>query len=159
MRELCTTIAYTALALAYCLQLALGFPVGYTDASLLPHLSFALFHANVFHLAANILTLHLLQPTGRDLATGYLISLAASFAAVTAAPTVGFSGALYAIIGMRTTLFRGRFTAPKAWFAAFLLAGLVLPRVNGLLHLLCFAAGAVVQFIRRTRDDYAKAGR
>lgn len=157
MREDCTTYALTVLVLGYALQIALGLAVGYTDSSLFPHLTFCIFHANVFHLAANALTLCLLRPAGRDLLSGYIISLLASFVAVTAAPTVGFSGALYAMIGMRTTLFRGRFTFPKAWFAGFLLAGLFLPHVNGLLHVLCFVAGAAVQLYRRTADDYARA--
>ncbi len=157
MREDCTTHALTVLVLGFALQLALGMSVGYTDRSILPHLAFALFHANVFHLAANAMTLSLLRPSWSDLLAGFIISFLASFLAVTPMPTIGFSGVLYAMIGMRTTLFRGRFTFPKAWFSGFLLAGLFLPNVNGLLHLLCFVAGAAVQLYRRTAHDYARA--
>lgn len=145
--------------MGYALQLALGFDAGYTDRSLLPHLLFPLFHANVFHLAANLFTASLLRYDLRDLLLAYLISLAASFAAIAQLPTMGFSGILYVLIGMRTTLFKGRFNFWKGYFVAFLLAGLVMPRVNGLLHILCFIGGLAVRFIRTTSYDYAKAGR
>ena len=159
MRTSGTALTYTLLALGFALQLALPFDAGYTDRALLPHLLFAFFHANVFHLAANLFTASLLPYDLRDLLLAYLISLAASFVAVAPLPTMGFSGILYVLIGMRTTLFRGRFTVGKGYFVAFLLAGLVLPRVNGLLHILCFIGGILVRFIRNTAHDYAKAGR
>lgn len=159
MRETGTDVAFTLVALGFALQLALDFQPGYTDASLLQHLTFAFFHANVFHLAANMMTLFLLQPSRKDLLLSYAISVAASFLAIQPLPTMGFSGILYVLIGIRTNLFTGRFTFWKGWFVLFLIAGLAMPNVNGLLHLICFICGLAIRIFRRISHDYAKASR
>lgn len=159
MRKDCKITVFTALALAYALQVALGVGSGYCKGDLWPHLWFPFFHANIFHLAANILTLAMLRCEVRDILPAYAVAVIASFFAVASVPTMGFSGVLYVLIGMQTGIFRGRVTLPKVWFFAFLLAGLFLPRVNGLLHIVCFASGALIQLYRRLSYDYARAGR
>lgn len=153
------TITFTVLCLAYALQMTLGIQAGYTDYSILPHILFSFFHANVFHLAANLLTATMLHYTFRDFVISYMLTVALSFFAVTELPTMGFSGILYVMIGINSNLFHGRFGFWKGWFVMFLLVGLVCPHMNGLLHLLCFVSGLVIQFIRKTKHDYAKAGR
>ncbi len=159
MRETGTDVAFTLMVLGFALQMALDFHPGYTDASLLPHMTFAFFHANVFHLAANMMTLHLLQPSCRNLLAAYAISFATSFLAIAPLPTMGFSGILYVLIGIRTNLFTGRFSFWKGWFVMFLFAGIAMPNVNGLLHLFCFIGGLTIRIISRISNDYAKASR
>ena len=145
MREDGKDVVFTILCLGYAMQLALDFQPGYTDCSIVPHLTFWMFHANVFHLAANMLTAMMLRYDLRTLALTCALTIALSFVAVSE-------------IGIQSTLFQGRFSFWKGWFLVFLMAGIAIPNVNGMLHLLCFIAGLGIRLFRKLTNDIAKAG-
>lgn len=99
------------LIILYLLVLAIAFfnfnpDWGYMSGSAWwTHLTFHFAHANVFHLAANLLVLFLLLPFNGSnnwwhWPLCYLVATASSFIISTPKPTVGLSGILFAYYGI-----------------------------------------------------------
>jgi membrane associated rhomboid family serine protease len=119
------------------------------------HFLYPFSHANIWHLFANILCLWMISCRLHPIAT-YLIAVACSFlpsfclydsiahcslAALTV-PTYGFSGILFAIVGVswgRVHRFRDMLWKNK-WY---LVLPAFLPHVNFLIHLYCLLAGYI----------------
>ena len=114
-----------------------------TYETLLGHLLYPLSHANVWHLSANILCLWMI-PCKLHLLLAYIVAVICSFVpCYVSEGTMGFSGVLFAIVGMSwgsVRKFKDMLWRNKWW----LLLPLFLPHVNGLLHLYCLVAGYAV---------------
>lgn len=120
-----------------------------------------LFHANVFHLAVNCLSLWLLfrktvlRPS--VLVTAYLCASASWFAS--SVDVVGASNFIYAFVGLRTPSFRsGWWKLPSVrMFLAITLLMAVFPQVSAVTHVVSFMLGclcsAVSRIIKRISDD------
>lgn len=126
----------------------------YAETMSLPgHLLHPLSHANVWHLAANVLCV-LLLPCSLCLYISYPVAVLASFLpsptlyelfGVSAAPTMGFSGVLFAAVGLqwgrvglfRTMLYRNR------WF---LIVPALIPHINALLHFYCLVLAFITSY-------------
>lgn len=121
--------------------------------SLTNHLLYPLSHANIWHLAANILCLWMI-PCRLYIFVTYSIAVLCSFLpsfclfdsiaqggiAELSEPTYGFSGVLFAIIGIswgRVHRFRDMLWKNK-WY---LIIPAFLPHVNFLIHIYCLLAG------------------
>ena len=104
------------------------------------HLLYWLSHANVWHLAANVLCLWMI-PCDLHLLVAALLSVFCSFLpCFVSEPTCGFSGVLFSIVGIswgRVGRFRDMLWRNK-WF---LLIPMFIPHVNALLHVYCLVAG------------------
>lgn len=154
---------------------SLSFPkVGFLPArregfTLLSHIVFPLCHANVFHLACNLLCLYQLrQPY--YLIPSIIISFACSFlpcpvlvlnsyaVEFSYLPIMGFSGILFAIIGIKW----GRIGDLKRMFSRlwpFLLVTAFIPNVAFLFHLYCIIYGFTFGYMITLFDLWHKIRR
>lgn len=118
------------------------------------HFIYPVCHANVWHLAANILCLWMV-PCELHLATSYLLAVLCSFLpCLVSEPTMGFSGVLFAIVGMswgRVHRLRDMVWRNK-WF---LVIPVFLPHVNALLHVYCLLAGYFFgRYVKMCKSDW-----
>lgn len=107
---------------------------------LIPRLLYPLSHANIWHLAANIVCLWML-PCPLHIFTTFVCAVLCSFLpCFVSEPTMGFSGVLFAIVGIswgRVHRFRDMLWRNK-WF---LIIPALLPHVNFMIHIYCLLAG------------------
>lgn len=104
------------------------------------HISYPLCHANIWHLMANILCLWSIS-CRMHLSSSYIIAVLCSFLpCFLSEPTTGFSGVLFALVGIswgRTRRFKDMLWRNK-WF---LVVPVFIPHVNAFLHFYCLVAG------------------
>lgn len=132
--------------------------------------SYHLFHANIFHLAANLLSVWFIfrvmpyrneAANAKDLAFGFIIATLAYFVATR--PVVGISNIIYAVIGLRTPSLSHRWWRQQTTIAFLVLtvAMLLVPRLSALTHIVSFIAGTLVAMGRRKikslDNDYRRA--
>ena len=124
------------------------------------------FHANVFHLAVNCLSIWGLFRRGVYYATlplilAYIIATLSWFC--TSADAVGFSNIIFATVGLRTPSlkhewWRGR---PVIIFLSVNALMLLLPQVSAITHIVSFALGCMVagaaRLYKSIRRDYSRA--
>lgn len=127
---------------------------GFTSFDNIPaHILYPFSHANIWHLAANILCLWMI-PCQTHIFVTYLIAVLCSFLpsisiydciaqgglAAPSEPTYGFSGVLFAIVGIswgKVHRFRDMFWKNK-WY---LIIPAFFPHVNILIHVYCLLVG------------------
>jgi membrane associated rhomboid family serine protease len=133
--------------------------LGYTlHPPLYTHLTYAFAHAGLFHLIINAISyisLYNALKGGRIICLSLIISFisaaAASFFSSYELPTVGASGLIFGMLGCYTAAVS---LNRKQWkqFSIILLITLILPffipRVNALLHLISFAFGVLIMWVR-----------
>lgn len=125
------------------------------------------FHANIFHLAVNCLSLWLMfrNPASvlrwRTVVMAYALATVSWF--VSSADVVGASNFIFALIGLRTPSFR------HAWwkqpsvrlFLAVTVAMAFIPQISALTHIVSFSLGCAVasvsRLINRTSNDLRRA--
>ena len=120
------------------------------------------YHANIFHLAVNCLSLWALFRKGvrysvMHLTIAYIIGTLSWFC--TSADAVGFSNIIFAIVGMRTPSLKSDWwrRSNTIYFLLINLVMLILPQVSAITHIVsfslgCFVAGAIRIFNRLNRD-------
>lgn len=123
------------------------------------HIVYWLSHASFWHLAGNVFVLWLMRGNLHLLPSVYIAFLCSLIPAFSIygelGMTVGFSGVLFAIAGIKWGIYcrinsmqhnvHGRAAYSQFLFKAlpFALIGIVIPRVNWCLHLYCMLAGFV----------------
>lgn len=125
---------------------------GYTSAdtdNIGPHVAYMWCHANLWHLAGNLFVLWIVLYRGRlHLAPSLIIAFLCSFLPQFSiygdtGVTMGFSGVLFAIVGIRW----GAGRCPLEKFATkalpFALLGIVIPHLNWCIHFYCMSAGFI----------------
>lgn len=133
-------------------------------------LTYHAFHANIFHLAVNCISIWFVfdvTPYRREKAnirnffTAYLIATATYFTAVR--PVVGISNILFAVLGLRTPSFNHpwwRHPGTIVFFAVTLLM-LAFPQFSAVTHIASFACGTAISTVKRKlnslEDDYRHA--
>lgn len=142
--------------------------IGYTSAdteNVRPHLEYMWSHANVWHLAGNLLCLWLIRRK-LYLCSSLVIAFLASFIPAFSiygdvGVTLGFSGVLFAIVGTKWGVYCRicRQTHIAQWKNAlsqfmirilpFALLGILIPHVNWCLHTYCLLAGFAYGWFRR----------
>lgn len=118
------------------------------------HFLAQVFHANAFHLLANLYVLWMTRTSPRELLAAYLLSVPATFA--TSTPAIGFSSVLYALMGMKICRVRMK---PVEW-AMFVLANaatVFIPAIAFGVHLAAFMMGLVYDYLKRLTDEYRRA--
>lgn len=124
-----------------------GFDIsfGYADGSnLLTHFTYHFAHASVWHLAGNLLCFYLFirnRSSFGELFCAYCIATICSFFSPHPLPTVGLSGLIYALLGMRIATLKRISRDFLIRLAVLLLLPAVSGKVNILLHLSCVAVG------------------
>ena len=129
--------------------------MGYTEdlLPLMPHFIYPFSHANVWHLAANILCLWCVKCRMYAI-QAYIMAVMCSFfpepAIFHQEPTMGFSGVLFAMVGIswgQAVMLKMMFR--KNWVV--LVVPFFIPHVNALIHIYCLFAGYVYGSICRSR--------
>lgn len=133
------------LTLLHCDTHAVGI---YNGCPLRNRLLYPLFHANIIHATLNtwcLLTLvfYYQTPLHRIL-FAYIIAVSAPVH--TTLPTVGCSGILFTLFG-RQSFEVQRKTYYQAWMTLYLIAGLLFPHTNGIVHLYCYTIGLLVALL------------
>lgn len=124
------------------------------------------FHANIFHLAVNCLSLWTLFRKGvrynvASLVFAYIIGSASWFC--TSADVVGFSNIIFAIIGMRTPSLKSLWWKQPSVIMFFVITALmaILPQVSAITHIVSFLLGCIVAGVYRVFNsicrDYSRA--
>ena len=129
-------------------QFAFGDGCGSTATYWAGHVLYPLSHANIWHLLANVLCLWMI-PCGLHLGSAYLVAVLCSFLpCFLGEDTMGFSGVLFAIVGMswgKVKRFRDMLWKNKWW----LVIPMFIPHVNALLHIWCLLGGFLVGYFWR----------
>lgn len=134
----------------FIINFLLGIFGGYTKESpFYHHIIYPFFHANIFHLLVNIYALYYACYAPKRLIPSLAIAIIVSFITFAHYPTMGISGALYAYVGLSGLIFKVKKpTPPIIILCTWLLIGLILPKLNGLLHILCFICGCLCYYIK-----------
>lgn len=104
------------------------------------HFLYPLSHANIWHLAGNILCLWMLRCPLHIIATFVCAVLCSFLPCFVAEPTMGFSGVLFAMVGItwgKIHRFRDMLWRNK-WI---LIIPAFLPHINFMIHLYCLIVG------------------
>lgn len=143
--------------------------VGYTNGdteNIKVHLLYIVSHANIWHLAGNLLCLWLIRRKlylYSSLVIAFLASLIPAFSIYgDVGVTLGFSGVLFAIVGTKWGFYCGEWRRQGAtpmvrkWVGQFMirilpfaLLGILIPHVNWCLHTYCLLAGFAYGWFRR----------
>ena len=129
------------------------------------HFSYPFFHASWFHLIGNCYALWFVYNNSMlgkfTIPAIYIISVAASFIFPSELPTIGFSGAIYAMGGINVARHLTKKSIISSVFA--LSIGFILPACNGTVHLISFLTGFLISsfnnFNLRFNADYNKVER
>lgn len=126
--------------------------------------SYHFFHANIFHLLANCLSVWLVFRKIRvsDLIMAFLIASLTYLVATR--PLVGFSNILFAIAGLRVS--PKFFSFKNRFFVTFIAVNGVmfcLPQLSALTHMLSFVVGfgwaSLIRHIKSLDNDYRRASK
>lgn len=119
----------------------------YADCPWWNHLAYSFCHANLFHLAINMLVLWNVR-NRISVVESLAVAVVASFLPMYVdGSTMGLSGFLFAAFGIiwgKTGRWKDAFVKAMP----FIVCTMIVPNVNGLLHLWCFWLGYLVGFLR-----------
>jgi len=143
-----TALALTALTVALCCVPVPAVWVGIADgAPLTARLLYPLFHVNVVHAAVNAWALLCLvfyyEARLWQIVVAYAVAVSFPASALGSPLTLGMSGLCFALMGMNSYRVR-RKAYWQVWMWAFIAVGFLLPHVNAMLHLYCYAVGLCV---------------
>lgn len=114
-----------------------GFSSG---GNILYHFTYIFCHANIFHCLCNLFVLWGIK-NKFDMIGSYAVGVAGSFLPMyVSAPTVGMSGMLFAMFGMMWGK-TGKLLESMKTALPILLLMMLIPNINGLLHLYCYVIG------------------
>lgn len=140
--------AAVVMAASYALLPQVGYV--WNDERIVPHLLYVFCHVNIWHLLGNILVLLSLRGRLRMI-PAYMIAVAASFLpTLTAAPTMGCSGWLFAIMGMGWGE-AGRLRDMTTKILPLLILIGLLPNVAMMIHIYCLYGGYIYGLWLRKR--------
>ena len=113
----------------------------------LSHFTYHFFHANALHLILNIWCflscVFLADASAGKLFAAYIIACTAP--ALSAVPTIGFSGVCFAMLGFIQWQSRNKLSYNVSVISCIVLPLLLLPHsVNSLLHAYCYAVAVIV---------------
>lgn len=124
------------------------------------------FHANIFHLAVNCLSLWTLFRRGVKYATwtlvaAFVIGSASWFC--TSADAIGFSNFIFALVGLRTPSIRSLWWKQPSVIIFLVITALMafLPQVSAVTHIASFALGCIAagayRIAKNLSRDYSRA--
>jgi hypothetical protein len=148
------------------MQIAFGCPEFLHSDSWHISLVHHFFHANIFHLAVNSLSIWTLFRKGfkysiSPIVWAYIIGSASWFC--TSADVVGFSNILFALIGLRTPSLKNAWWRQPSVIVFFAITALMafLPQVSAVTHIVSFSLGCIVagasRIINKISSDFRRA--
>lgn len=112
------------------------------------HFAYSFCHANLWHLAVNLMVLWSIR-NRIPIAEAFGVAVAASFLPMyVSESTMGLSGFLFGCFGCMWGK-TGRWKDAFVKAMPFIVCTMIMPNVNGLLHLYAFWLGYIVAFIGR----------
>ena len=144
--------AMTVMTLSWWLFLP---PMGYAagDPDILHHLAYIFSHANIWHLAGNLFVLWMLRQD-IHLIPSLAVAVAASYLPAWSiygelGTTIGMSGVLFAIAGIRWGLCDKPFSVFAVKALPFVMIGFFIPNINWCIHLYSLVSGYIYGRCRR----------
>ena len=130
-----------------CITTLLGIKLGFVQGSgIVGHFAYSFCHANIWHLIINLCVLWKLKNYINP-ASSYMIAVLVSFLPMyVTEPTMGLSGFLFASIGQMWAKANDAKGMCKV-VLPFILITMLVPNVNGLLHLYAFFVGYFYKLI------------
>lgn len=114
---------------------------GFTfHSGLINHFIYPFLHANIWHLAANVACIFMITSPLRLYVTIPIAILCSFLPCFISEPTVGFSGVLFAIVGISWGVLH-RFKDMVWKNKLILIIPVFLPHVNFMIHIYCLLAG------------------
>ena len=155
---------------ALLIPMALGFGElswGYTcDSCFWSHFTYHFAHSSIWHLGGNALCFWVLTRRGAsmfEIGGAFLIATVCSFFAPHNLPTIGLSGVVYALCGMRLAAYRNFTTKSLLRTAIILILPGLTGKVNIALHILCIVAGYLIvtlpRLIKQIQKDVKRCHR
>lgn len=125
-------------------------------------LLYPLSHVSIWHCAVNVWCLLCMvfyyDTEALELAAAYAVAVCIPGYCLNSAPTMGLSGALFALLGM-SILKVARKWILLGWCAFYIALGFALPGVNALVHLHCFLAGLALSLVFTPTDIWNRYSR
>ena len=139
------------LVISYCFLTQYGY---YSGEISINNILYPFSHANIWHLLANVVCLWMI-PCELHLLTSFLLAVLCSILpCFLPEATVGFSGVLFAIVGIswgRVNRFRDMIWKNK-WF---LIIPFFIPHINAFIHVYCLLSGYLVgRYVRLPKNDW-----
>lgn len=121
-------------------------------ANLIQRFTYSLLHANLLHLLMNlwcfVAAVYLYRLSLLHILGAYIIAVAIPPCCLTAIPTVGLSGVCFALFGLASFRVESPWRFHR-WAACYIIAGILLPGINGFAHLYAYIAGAALSLLNR----------
>lgn len=116
------------------------------------HFIYIFFHANVFHLAANLYALWFIRAQRSRFIISCFIAIIVSF--ITPYPIVGFSTVIYSMWGMNMLQY-----SRNTWliFLAINLITILLPGIGWIAHFSAFSLGLFYSYLNQLSNEYRRA--
>lgn len=164
---------YLLIALTVTLFILLGCPDYLSSGTInvwIKALTYHAFHANVFHLLANSLSIWLLfrktttrtdKQNIKDFLIAYIIATLTYF--ISLRPVVGISNIIFAVIGLRTPSFKSEWWKAPNTILFFIVSTLLLlfPHFSAITHIVSFVCGVLLacfnRKIKSLENDYRRA--
>lgn len=121
------------------------------NASIGSHIIAPIGHANGWHLLANLYAIWIIQFNSKQLTWAYFIAVIAMIPNTN--PTIGFSAAIYAIIGMNVPNCK----ISKTEWTIFIIANSItffIPNIAALSHAIAFFLGICLTSFKKLFHDY-----
>lgn len=120
------------------------------NCHILQRLGYSFFHTSLVHAAVNawclLSILFLYEVSWRRIGCAYVIAITVPGFVLSAVPTVGLSALCFALMGSIAFQVRRKLYY-NGCMALYIAIGMVLPSVNGWIHLYCYLAGLLVGFL------------
>lgn len=123
----------------------------YSDSGIFTHLTFHFAHASVWHLAGNALCFYVLTRRGvywKELCASFLLATLCSFIAPHKLPTIGMSGLIFALYGIKLSRLSKLSTRFLIQTALVLILPGITGKVNVWLHIVCLISGYACAYIQ-----------
>lgn len=153
---------HTAFEKAFLILLVIGYilPIEYSTVAasigspLWTHFVCQFFHANIFHLIANLCVLWSIPYSRRELCIAYILSIPATF--ITFQPVIGISSVIYVLLAPQMITSK---LSWKIWviFAVMNAITAFIPSIAFTVHMTSFILGLLYFTIKLFADDYRRA--
>ena len=149
-----------------CIMMVFGCPEYLHSHGIHVALTHHFFHVNIFHLAANMLSVWLIFAKGRQYSWKVLLIayICATLSWYSASGSVaGMSNMIFALLGLRTPSLKNRWWRQTSvlTFLIITVSMAFIPNISTVTHITSFILGVVCaalnRFVKRIKSDYARA--
>ncbi len=142
------------LVIVYLLPIECSTAAASVSSPIWTHLVCQFFHANIFHLIANLCVLWSMQYSWMELCIAYILSIPATF--ITLQPVIGVSSVIYVLLASHMIISK---LSWKIWviFSVMNAITAFIPSIAFTVHATSFSLGILYTTIKLFADDYRRA--